>query len=305
MDEPPRGDLPRGESPRGALPLVESPAGSSPLRQSPGSFGSSTGNTLRDYPAGGARPGAPESDRGFGSASRVSFGGQKGDDPLRREPANGAISPGGISPSPQGWDSPPRVGLQTPRTPAPIGGIVDPLGRSTAPGQIVGGPGRRSDGTYEVQPNDSFWTISNNLYGTEAYYQALLAYNRSKNPQVDQIRPGDRILAPSADELAQLYPQLCPQPDHRAALAQRAAVREPSVAPPGTRAYVVQPGDTVYDIARSELGSATRWNEILQLNRDQLGTQANYITPGMRLFLPQESGGPGLLTQRPGSGSMR
>ena len=88
-------------------------------------------------------------------------------------------------------------------------------------------------------------------------------------------------------------------------MAQRAGVREPSSAPPGTRAYVVQPGDTIYDIARSELGSAKRWTEIYQLNRDVLGKQADYITPGMRLFLPQESGGPGILTQRPASGYMR
>jgi nucleoid-associated protein YgaU len=187
-------------------PRVESLAGPSPLRQSPGSFGATTGNTLRDHPADGARPGAADSDRGFGSAPRVGFGGKKGDDPLRRG-ADGGIA------SPPAWNQPPSVGLQTPRTLAPNGGFGDP--------------------------------------------------------------------------------------------ASRAAVREPSSAPPGTRVYVVQPGDTIYDIAHSELGHAIRWNEIYQLNRDVLGQQANYITPGMRLLLPQESGGPGALTQRPAAGSIR
>ena len=87
--------------------------------------------------------------------------------------------------------------------------------------------------------------------------------------------------------------------------AQRAGPGESFGAPPGTRAYVVQPGDTIYDIARSELGSATRWTDIYQLNRDTLGRQANSITPGTRLLLPQESGGPGILTQRPAPGNLR
>jgi nucleoid-associated protein YgaU len=156
-----------------------------------------------------------------------------------------------------------------------------------------------------AEANDSFWTISQKLYGTGAYYEALLKHNRSKYSRADQLRWGDVISAPSAEELARLYPDLCPKPAHREAMAQRAGVRGTAAAPPGTRTYVVQNGDTIYDIARSELGSATRWNEVYQLNRETLGKHPEYITPGMRLVLPEDSGSPGVLTRRPGSGYMR
>ena len=96
---------------------------------------------------------------------------------------------------------------------------------------------------------------------------------------------------------------------------RRTAPRSPSspssptsagpTATPGTRLYVVQPGETIYDIARTELGSAVHWTDIYRLNRDALGPEADRVTPGMRLLLPQESGGSGVLTQRPGTGTVR
>ena len=41
-------------------------------------------------------------------------------------------------------------------------------------------PPQRSDGKYEVQPNDSYWTISERLYGTGAYFKALTQHNRGR-----------------------------------------------------------------------------------------------------------------------------
>ena len=50
--------------------------------------------------------------------------------------------------------------------------------------------------------------------------------------------------------------------------------------------YVVEEGDTLFDIARYELGKASRWADIYNLNRDVLGKDYNYLTPGMQLVLP-------------------
>jgi hypothetical protein len=233
-DEPPRA---------GTDGTLVAPAGSSPLRPSPGSFATSTGNTLREG------PGTPDSDRGFGVTPRGEFGGKKGDDPLRQGTAGGmaaprdfASSPRELPSAPRAWDPPPRIGMETPGTLVPTGGLSEPAGRSGPLGRSDAAAPRRLDGSFGVEPNS---------------------------------------------------------------LAQRAGTGESFSAPPGTRAYVVQPGDTIYDIARSELGSATRWPDIYELNRDTLGRQANHIAPGMRLLVPQESGGPGILTQRPASGYMK
>jgi len=262
------------EPPRPQRPAPEPPAGRSPFGPAAGSYGSSPGNrTIEDE----ARPGASRS----GTSPRetlpptrpVEFSSTTRDSALK------TLGPGGIA--------------------------GDLAGRGGALAKTDRGALRRPDGTYVVQPNDSFWTISDNLYGTGAYYEALLKHNRSKYSRADQLRWGDVISAPSAEELARLYPDLCPKPAHREALAERAGVRGSSATPPGARTYVVQNGDTIYDIARSELGSATRWNEVYQLNRETLGKHPEYITPGMRLVLPEDSGSPGVLTRRPGSGYMR
>ena len=56
------------------------------------------------------------------------------------------------------------------------------------------------------------------------------------------------------------------------------------------------------DIARHELGKASRYGEIIQLNLDVLGGQFDYLTPGMQLALPDDGGTPaGQVTKRPGS----
>ena len=45
---------------------------------------------------------------------------------------------------------------------------------------------------------------------------------------------------------------------------------------------------TLFDIARYELGKATRWAEIYQLNRDQIGADFNHLRPGTQLVLPED-----------------
>ena len=54
----------------------------------------------------------------------------------------------------------------------------------------------------------------------------------------------------------------------------------------GGRTYTVTEGDTLFNIARYELGKASRWVELYELNRDVLGKDFNYFTPGMKLVLP-------------------
>ncbi len=79
---------------------------------------------------------------------------------------------------------------------------------------------RREDGKYEVQPNDSYWTISERLYGSGAYFKALAEHNRGKGLGEEKLRPGDLVLAPAVEELEKSYPDLCPKPGRREARAE-------------------------------------------------------------------------------------
>jgi nucleoid-associated protein YgaU len=177
-------------------------------------------------------------------------------------------------------EDPTRPGLAS--QPASLGGLETQDALATTTSQ---------EGTYVVQPNDSYWVISQKLYGTGAYFRALAQHNRAKAPDPDRLPLGGELLAPDVAELEKAYPDLCPKPAHREANERRALAGAPVVPPSGGRVYVVQEGDNLFNIARYELGKATRWTEIVNLNKDQLGrnlNDLNYLTPGMKLVLPDD-----------------
>ena len=147
----------------------------------------------------------------------------------------------------------------------------------------------RPNDAYVIAPEDNYWTISKKLYGTGAYFKALYEHNRREHPRADRLRVGDVISAPAAEALAQTYPDLCPQrPGQRAPAARgpAAATSTAAAAPHGAQRYVVQRGDTLFDIARYELGQASRWVEIYELNRPLLGDDVDHLSPGTELLLP-------------------
>lgn len=167
----------------------------------------------------------------------------------------------------------------------------------------------RKAGVYIIQPNDSYWRISQRVYGTGGYFQALGQYNLNTVPDENRLRVGAQILAPDAAELEKRYPDLCPKLAHLKAAERRMALGSTRPADGSGRVYVVQEGDNLFDIARFELGRPTRWTEIVNLNQELLGSdldQLNYLTPGMRLVLPDRpvkqgpvvAGRPGSLYQR-------
>ena len=57
----------------------------------------------------------------------------------------------------------------------------------------------------------------------------------------------------------------------------------------GGRTYIVAEGDSLFDIARCELGKASRWVEIYDLNADVLGKDIDSLTPGTRIVLPDDN----------------
>lgn len=65
-----------------------------------------------------------------------------------------------------------------------------------------------------------------------------------------------------------------------------------SPAPPDTPdQYAVQDGDTLYDIAATQLGDGARWQEIYDMNSDIIGGDPDLIIPGQVLQLPSSSPG--------------
>ena len=103
---------------------------------------------------------------------------------------------------------------------------------------------------------------------------------------------GETLSTPTVAQLEQSYPDLCPKASRREAVRSRASLASMHGGYAGGRTYQVQEGDTLYDIARNELGKASRWAEIYELNREALGKDFDYLTPGMRLTLPAKDAPP-------------
>jgi nucleoid-associated protein YgaU len=165
------------------------------------------------------------------------------------------------------------------------------------------GPDRR----YVVQPNDNYWSISQRVFGTGAFFKAILQHERDRGRHIDeQLQPGEVLTIPPAELLVKTYPHLCPrQPIPSSAATQMVQVSAPrrNFGGRGTY-YVVEDGDTLFDIARYELGKAARWVEIYDLNRDQIGEDFDNLKPGLQLVLPTD-GLPESVTRAPAGGLQR
>ena len=53
-----------------------------------------------------------------------------------------------------------------------------------------------------------------------------------------------------------------------------------------TKTYTVKSGDTLSDIAESEMGDANRWRELYEANKDAVGDDPDMIHPGLELKIP-------------------
>ena len=70
-----------------------------------------------------------------------------------------------------------------------------------------------------------------------------------------------------------------------------APTASPAPAPPPTaqRTYTVESGDTLWAIAKKELGAGTRWTELYEKNRGVIGDNPDRIKPGQVLTIPDSN----------------
>ena len=150
-----------------------------------------------------------------------------------------------------------------------------------------------ANGRYTIQPNDSLWKISEKVYGNGRYFKAIYEHNKIKFPDPDRLVAGTEISVPPPGILEDRYPALCPKQRKSVLVKPRevpASARAPVAGSRGADVYVVAEGDTLFDIARYELGKAARWGEIYELNRDLLGEDFDYLQPGLELKMPARDG---------------
>jgi LysM repeat protein len=128
---------------------------------------------------------------------------------------------------------------------------------------------------YTVQPGDSLGTIAERYYGDWSAYEQIYDANRERPQQDGRILEDARAIYPG-------WTLVLPRPSQGVTLDADRHLW-----------YVVQPGDTLSEIAARLLGDRARWTEIDVLNRGVAQTQdgrtftsPGLIWPGLQLRLP-------------------
>jgi nucleoid-associated protein YgaU len=275
------------------LPAQGVEPAAAPLRRLKATAPTRNGEELTEAPRFGAEPARTATEEP--SAEEPAADEPVADDaPLDIEPANERARPARFAPptDPLG-DEPPIEAADTARQnerPAATGrdwraGATE-LNR--APIEPQGAP---ANGKYTVQPNDNLWIISEKAYGTGGYFKALREHNRAALPRADKLVVGSVLAVPPVATLEQNFPSLCPK-QRKSALVKPRTMQASTQGRRATASnvYVVEQGDTLFDIARYELGKASRWAEIYDLNRDVLGEDFDHLSPGTELTLPAKQG---------------
>lgn len=115
---------------------------------------------------------------------------------------------------------------------------------------------------YEVKAGDSLWKIAERYLGSGTAYPVIMELNGLSG---DRIYPGMPLKIPSGSGTG----------------GSDAGSGNPA---PALREYTVRRGDSLWKIARSQLGAGSRYTEIMALN----ALESETIYPGQVLLLPAE-----------------
>ncbi len=143
--------------------------------------------------------------------------------------------------------------------------------------------------THVVQDGESLWGIAKKHYGDGSLYRKLAQFNRDRVVDEETVRAGVTLFVPSKDVLLGRRPAGAPAKgleQERIAPSKAVSPRESRQASSSpSRRHKVKKGETLGDIAKSQLGSARRWQEIADLNDDVLD-DPDVVPAGTVLKLP-------------------
>ena len=127
--------------------------------------------------------------------------------------------------------------------------------------------------TYSAKPGDGLWRIAKNEMGSAT--KANIERLRQANPQIhgDVIRQGDKITIPAAGSLIPRKKSSSSKGRSKTRLAK------------GTRRITIRPNDSLWKIAKRELGSPSKKN-IELIRRSNPSLKGDVVQAGRSLLLP-------------------
>ena len=129
--------------------------------------------------------------------------------------------------------------------------------------------------TLLTRAGDTWWSLAQELYDDGQLFRELYNHNQDRVQSYDRIPTGTEIVCPPADVLR--------------APSQR-TVELQSKSNSSERIYRTRVGDTLFNIAREQLGQASRFGELLQQNKDRLPARTGHLSAlpeGLDLKLPR------------------
>lgn len=164
----------------------------------------------------------------------------------------------------------PAAGAQVPWTPMLPGvGVGPAAGGAPATPEAVKPAAPAGPKSYTVAEGDSLWRIAVKEYGNSDIQQSIdriLAANPSV--EADRLKIGTKLVIPGKTGGTDAS---------RLPAAEQVKVLDGKL-------YTVKDGDTLSDIARKQLGSTKRWNEIYELNRERISDPSRlYVGTTLRL----------------------
>lgn len=145
--------------------------------------------------------------------------------------------------------------------------------------------------TYRIQEKDSLYSIAKSQYGDASLWPQLAAFNEGRVGKDGTVRVGATIRIPPKDVLTGRteLPRIeagRPEPVQTAKADPKAQAKVPPPAPTAAaKTYTVVKGDTLSRIAARQLGSGSRMNEIIAVNKGLIDDPDD-IRVGMVLKLP-------------------
>ena len=145
-----------------------------------------------------------------------------------------------------------------------------------------------SDRRIQPKLDDSFWTIANREYGDGRLFRQLAAYNKCLENS-DVMPP--TVLIPDVKTLQMVKVDI-----KSVRMLKDSAPGSPTpldstaVGPNLETKYVVQEGDTLFEISKQKLDQAVRFVEIIRLNQDILPSDVDGQTElrvGLELVMPK------------------
>jgi len=124
-----------------------------------------------------------------------------------------------------------------------------------------------------VQPGQTLGDLARVHLGSARFADQLFEANRHVLADPDVIRAGTELRLPMLGNTKARRRDTTPTPAPAASRGDR------------LRTYTVQPGDTLFSIAKQKMGKASQWRRLYEANRRTIRSP-DALSPGMKLRIP-------------------